>query len=121
MKDLKDLINETLVNEAKVNPVDAEAKALVDDVIKKWRINRKFHDDATEAVNQICNRCKNWEVPYPHINDFYTDHDTLNWMRQDYSDSQLSKILVDDNLISVEVNGYGCYNWNNEDKVWEEV
>lgn len=121
MKDLKDLINETLVNEAKVNPIDAEVKSLVMDVIKKWRIGAKFLNDVIEAVNQICTRCKEWKVPYPHINDFYTDRDTLDWMRHDYDDSQLAKILVDDELISVEVNGYGCYNWNNEDKCWEEI
>ena len=121
MKSLKELINESCVNEAKVKPIDDEAKALVDDVIKKYRIRGSAQNDVPELVNQICNSCNEWGVPYPDINDFYTDHDSLDWMRSDYDDKTLKKILVDDELISVEVNGYGCYNWNNDDKCWEEI
>lgn len=121
MKHLSELIGESLVSEAKVIPIDDEAKALVKEVVKKYRIRGKAQDDVPELVNQICNSCKDWGVPRPHINDFYTDHDTLDWMRSDYDDKTLASILVDDELISVEINGYGCYNWNNDDKCWEEI
>ena len=121
MKHLSELINESFVSEAKVIPIDDEAKALVKEIVKKYRIRGKAQDDVPELVNQICNSCKDWGVPRPHINDFYTDHDTLDWMRSDYDDKTLASILVDDELISVEVNGYGNYNWNNDDKCWEEI
>lgn len=115
MKQLRDF----LVSEAST---DSYVDDLVKQVIDHYKINKpKAKLDVAEAVKQICDFATSKGTELPTIKDFYTDYDSLRWMRDDYSSAELKKILVDGHLISVEVPHYACYNWNNDDKCWEEI
>lgn len=115
MKQLRDF----LVSEAST---DSYVDDLVKQVIDHYKINKpKEKRDVAEAVKQICDFATSKGAELPTIKDFYTDYDSLRWMRDDYSSAELKKILVDGHLISVEVPHYACYNWNNDDKCWEEI
>ena len=119
MKQLCDFLNEGLVSEAST---DSYVDDLVKQVIDRYEISKpKAKRDVAEAVKQICDFATSNSAELPTIKDFYTDYDSLRWMRDDYSSAELKKILVDGNLISVEVPDYACYNWNNEGKCWEEI
>lgn len=115
MKQLRDF----LVSEAST---DSYVDDLVKQVIDHYKINKpKAKQDAAEAVKQICDFATRKGAELPTIKNFYTDYDSLRWMRNDYSNAELKEILVDGHLISVEVPDCACYNWNNEDKCWEEI
>lgn len=119
MKQLRDFLNEGLVSEASA---DSYVDDLVKQVIDHYEISKpKAKRDVAEAVKQICDFATSNSAELPTIKDFYTDYDSLRWMRSDYSNAELKKILVDGHLISVEVPHYACYNWNNDDKCWEEI
>lgn len=119
MKQLYDFLKEGIVSEAST---DSYVNDLVKQVIDYYELSKsKAKRDATEAVKQICDLATSNSVGLPTIKDFYTDYDSLRWMRDEYSNTELKKILVDGHLMSVEVPDYACYNWNNEGKCWEEI
>lgn len=119
MKQLRDFLNEGLVSEAST---DSYVDDLVKQVIDYYELSKpKAKRDAAEAVKQICELATNNSLELPTIKDFYTDYNSLSWMREEYSRAELKKILVDGHLISIEVPHYACYNWNNEGKCWEEI
>lgn len=114
MKDLK-----TYINESTVTPIDDKVKELVGQVRYKYNIkNSSDKEYVIDAINNICNMCKQWKVPYPTIHDFVYDEDELENVQSKYSKSELRKVLIDSELLCVEINGYGYYKWDNAKKSW---
>lgn len=119
MKRLCDFLNEGFVSEASTDPYIEE---LVKQVVDYYELSKpKDKQDVAEAVKQICEFAASNDAERPTIKNFYTDSNSLRWMRREYSSAELKKILVGGNLISVEVPDFSCYNWNNDDKCWEEI
>ena len=109
-------LNEYFV-ESVITSNNDKIKDLIARVLFKYKI-KSNKSSVIEAVNQICNMCKEWKVPYPSIHDFIYDEDEFEKTQEQYSHSELRNIFIDYELLCVEINGYGYYKWNNANKKW---
>lgn len=115
MKNIRDFILEHELNESK-------NQDLVKDIIDKFDIKvKKDKDSAQLAIDKLIEFCDEVEYDYPTIDKFSHNFDAYSWMSNEYSRAELKKICLNDFVISVRLGNRDFYNWNNDDKCWEEA